>query len=141
MLDLVDEALTILAEASGSKVQADEIAGLWEVAAELADYRSTYGPIAGVFGVAPHPLGSYTTFHGPFRVPDARYVAQRIRSFLRSQDQAFRNPQLPLDQPHAAPPPDRTPVPEAPRNPSRRPNGATCIRTHSTSCPVRDWRH
>lgn len=110
MLDLVDEALRTLAAARGDIVTADDILGLCEVAAELADYRTTWGPIAGVLGIAPHLLSHYTTYHGPFRVPDATYVAQRIRSFLRSQDQAFRSPQLPFQQPPAGPPPEREPV-------------------------------
>jgi len=113
LLDLVDEALTTLAATRESEVEANAITGLCAVAAELADYRSTWGPIAGVLGVAPHLLSRYTTYHGPFRVADATYVAQRIRSFLRSEDQAFRSPELPLPQPPATPPPpERKPATE-----------------------------
>lgn len=112
MLDLVDEALRKLSAAHGDEIEADDIPGLCAVAAELADYRTTWGPIAGVLGIAPHLLSRYTTYHGPFRVADATYVAQRIRSFLRSEDQAFRSPQLPLEQSSVIPPIEREPVPE-----------------------------
>ncbi len=117
MLDLVDGALELLSSTRETQVEAGDIAGLCSVAAELADYRTTWGPIAGVLGIAPHLLSRYTTYHGPFQVPDATYVAQRIRSFLRSQDQAFRSPRLPLESPSAPPPPEREPVIDAPIQP------------------------
>lgn len=117
MLDLVDGALKTLSATRGSEVEAGEIAGLCSVAAELADYRPTWGPIAGVLGIAPHLLSRYTTYRGPFQVADAAYVAQRIRSFLRSQDQAFRSPQLPLEEHPATPPPEPSQVTEAPVQP------------------------
>lgn len=117
MLDLIDGALKTLSATHATEVEANDIAGLCSVAAELADYRTTWGPIAGVLGIAPHLLSRYTTYHGPFQVPDATYVAQRIRSFLRSQDQAFRSPQLPLEPPAVTPPPEREPVTDAPVQP------------------------
>lgn len=84
MLDLVDEALRFLAVTHETVVDGDQIDGLCMVAAELADYCSTWGPIAGTLGIAPQVLGRYTVGYGKFRVADATYVAQRIRSFLRS---------------------------------------------------------
>ncbi len=105
MLDLVEGALKTLSATHRDEIEAEDIKDLCSVAAELADYRSTWGPIASALGVAPHLLSRYTTYQGPFKVSDASHVGQRIRSFLRSQDQAFRNPQLPLEQSSSLKPP------------------------------------
>lgn len=108
MLDVIEAEIDHLSGVDDEYVDVDQVGGLCSVLIELQDYMSIYeSPILGLNRTI---LTRYVKFRGPYPTSEARYIAQRTRSFLRSLDQAT-GPQRPPATPNepVTPPPEQQP--------------------------------
>ncbi|MHB2211680.1 hypothetical protein [Methylobacterium sp. CM6257] len=86
MLDIIEAQIDHLSGVDAEYVDVNQVGDLCGVLIELLDYTSIYeSPILGLNRTT---LTRYVKFRGPYPTSEARYIAQRTRSFLRSLDHA-----------------------------------------------------
>ncbi len=114
MLDAVETVIDRLDGIKAEQVSLDEVGDLCFVLSELHDHRTAYTDTGPSLAISPSVLTRYVKFHPTYSTSEARLVARRVRSFLRSQDQATRERALPDTPPQPGPPPPETKQDPAP---------------------------
>jgi hypothetical protein len=101
LLDSLEEAVAELSELSGKSIQVNDIPILCGVVMEVLDWnRSALGD--NKFGISSSVLNQFLQMRGEVWKSDAVKVANRIRTFLRAQDQAYKG-SSPLEVPEPRP--------------------------------------
>jgi hypothetical protein len=91
MLDTLEDAAIEIEESSGDPIDAANLPLLSSIVSQLADYSRSGSDVQGL-NVSPTILGRFTKFRGKVSRKDALLVVERVRSFLRSEDQQFKEP-------------------------------------------------
>ncbi|TNC09038.1 hypothetical protein FF100_27420 [Methylobacterium terricola] len=88
LLEVTEDALSLLGQWRHEKIDVGDIGDFCLAVAEILEWQTAYSDASVRLGVAANILTRYAKFRGPFQAREATVVAQRIRSFLKSQDQA-----------------------------------------------------
>lgn len=91
LLDGLDSLLIRLRSSGPEKIRVDELPELFETIHELGGWRNTTY-LQGKLGINGSLLNQFMQLKGSIRRSDALKIADRLRSHLRSQDQATNQP-------------------------------------------------
>lgn len=108
-LDKVEDVISFLNETANETVSFEEIDGLLEVVRALHGWKTAYGG-GPQLGISHSVLNRYVKFNEEYQTREAKIVAQRVRSFLRGQDQATSARE---EMPHIEPPHQAVPTEES----------------------------
>lgn len=112
LIDTVEQAIRKINKASTDSIQVQQIPELSEAIIELLGWTNT-AYVENQLGINPSLLSKFVKMRGAIRRPLAAKVADRLRSYLKSEDQAS----LALDRKVQHTLQDK----EEPRKPSREP--------------------
>jgi hypothetical protein len=127
LIDTVEEGLRKIERAPTDSVQVHQIPELSEAIIELLGWTNT-AYVENQLGINPSVLSKFVKMRGVIRKPLATKVADRLRGYLKSQDQAFLQPDV---KPEAATPKKTKPKPEPSRSLDFRGDHWVAIRTSS----------
>lgn len=91
LIDDVEEAMRAIDRASTDSIQIQQIPELSAVVLELLGWTNT-AYVENELSINPSVLNKFVKMRGVIRKSLAKKVADRLRSFLKSQDQAFQQP-------------------------------------------------
>jgi hypothetical protein len=93
LIDTTEEAIRNIAARPTKSIQVTEIPELSEVVLEVLGWSSTAYMENGL-GINPALLSKFVKMRGVVGKSDASKIADRLRSFLKSQDQTFLSPAI-----------------------------------------------
>ncbi|WMT75991.1 hypothetical protein [Bradyrhizobium sp. Ash2021] len=93
LIDTVEEATREIDRAPTDSIQIQQIPELSAVILELLGWTNT-AYMENELSINPSVLSKFVKMRGVVRKPLARKVADRLRSYLKSQDQAFLQPDV-----------------------------------------------
>lgn len=93
LIDTVEAAIRVIDSAPTDSIQIQTIPELSEVILELLGWTNT-AYIQNELGINPSVLTKFVKVRGVIQTNLARRIADRIRSYLKSQDQPFLQPDL-----------------------------------------------